>query len=154
MPYIKLTDEEMFVCRMLGVMRRSVASKNVKDQQVGKDCVWSIDIDGVVAEYCTAKHFNVCPDLTVSPRSGGADLTGRTGKSIDVKSTRRKNGRLLATLKKAVNPCDIYVLAIVDDEGSDVAGWATKEMLFDDKNKIDLGHGVGYALIQEHLNRF
>ena len=153
MPYINLTDEEMFVCRMIGVMRRSVSSKNVKDKQIGKDCVWSIDIDGVVGEYCTAKPFNVFPDLTTSPRIGGYDLIGRTGKTIDVKSTRNKNGRLLATTKKAFNPCDIYVLSIVDDQGADVIGWATKEMLFDEKNKIDLGHGVSYALTQNLLNK-
>ena len=134
-------------------MRRSVAMKNVKDQQVGNDCVWSIDIDGVVAEYCVAKMLNVCVDLSVSPRNGGHDLVSK-GKTIDVKSTRHKNGRLLATLKKKDSPCDVYILAIVDDGGADVVGWEYGESLFDDKNRIDLGHGVGYGIQQDKLRKF
>ena len=151
---VNLTDAEMFICRMLGVMRRSEAMHKVVNQQVGKDDTWTIDIDGVVAEYCVAKMLNVCPDLTVSVRSVGADLISKTGKSIDVKSTRHKAGRLLSTLKKAQDPCDIYILAIVDDMGADIAGWASKDMLFNEGNKINLGHGVGYALNQWQLNTF
>lgn len=148
---IELTKAEMFVCRMLGMMRRSVAMDNVVDQQVGKDDTWAIDIDGVVGEYCVAKHLNVCPDLTVSPRKGGTDLTSVLGESIDVKTTRTKTGRLLATLKKASDPCDIYVLVIVDNTGGDIIGYATKEDLFQDQNIRDLGHGKGYALDQDQL---
>jgi hypothetical protein len=58
---------------------------------------------------------------------------------------------LLATLKKAEDPCDIYVLVIVDDKGGNVVGWAGKEMLFKEENKGDLGYGVGYALTQSQL---
>jgi len=151
---INLTNAELFICRTLGVMRRSEAMDKVTNQQVGKDDTWSIDIDGVVAEYCVAKMLNICPDLTVSARSGGADLTSSKGKTIDVKSTRHKNGRLLSTLKKVADPCDIYVLAIVDDKGADIVGWASNTKLFNETNKIDLGHGVGYRLNQEKLNKF
>ena len=154
MAYMELTDAEMFICRTLGVMRRSEAMHKVVDQQVGKDDTWAIDIDGMVAEYCAAKRLNLCPDLTVSVRNGGADLIGKTGKTIDVKSTRHKNGRLLATIKKAGEPCDIYVLVIVDDKGGDVVGWASKDELFQVANRTDLGHGVGYALTQDQLHKF
>jgi hypothetical protein len=136
---------------MIGMMRRSKDMGNVIDQQVGKDDTWGIDIDGVVGEYCVAKQLNVCPDLTVSPRKGGIDLKSRTGNSIDVKTTRHKSGRLLATVKKIEDPCDIYVLVIVDDNGGDVIGYATKEDLFDEKNIKDLGHGNTYALDQNEL---
>jgi len=136
------------------VMRRSEAMYKVVNQQVGKDDTWTIDIDGVVAEYCVAKMLNVCPDLTVSVRSGGVDLISKTGKTIDVKSTRHRDGRLLSTLKKANDPCDIYILAIVDDMGASIVGWASKELLFNEANKINLGHGVGYALSQSQLNSF
>ena len=148
---VELTKAELFICRMLGMMRRSVAMDNVIDQQVGKDDTWSIDIDGVVGEYCVAKHLNVCPDLTVSARRGGSDLISVLGETIDVKTTRIKNGRLLATLKKAEDPCDIYVLVIVDDAGGDIVGCATKEDLFQEKNIKDLGHGPGYALDKNQL---
>ncbi len=154
MTRINLSDAELFICRTLGVMRRSEAMHKVVDQQVGKDDTWSIDIDGMVAEYCVAKMLNLCPDLTVGVRNGGTDLISRKGKTIDVKSTRRKDGRLLATLKKADAPCDMYILAIVDDKGADVVGWAAKEHLFHDANQMDLGHGIGYALDQSQLKQF
>lgn len=154
MTYIKLTDPELHICRILGVMRRSEAMHKVVDRQVGKDDTWSIDIDGVVAEYCAAKMMNLCPDLTVSVRNGGADLVSRSGKTIDVKSTRHKEGRLLSTLKKAGDPCDLYVLVIVDDFGGNVVGWASKEELFQESNLTNLGHGTGYAMQQDRLNKF
>ena len=154
MAYIKLTDAELHICRILGMMRRSEAMHKVVDQQVGKDCTWAIDIDGVVAEYCAAKVMNLCPDLTVSIRNGGADLVGRSGQTIDVKSTRYKTGRLLATLKKSENPCDLYVLVIVDDFGGDVVGWIRSSSLFQESNKVDLGHGLGYGVTQDLLSKF
>lgn len=123
----------------------------VQDQQVGQDDTWAIDIDGMVGEYCVAKKLNVCPDLTVSVRRGGTDLISPKGKSVDVKTTRTKHGHLLATLKKVEDPCDIYVLVIVDDKGGDIVGYATKEDLFQDQNIKDLGRGPGYALSQNQL---
>lgn len=151
---IDLTPAELHICRILGVMRRSEAMDKVRDQQVGNDDSWSIDIDGVVAEYCVAKLLNLCPDLTVSVRNGGADLITHKGKTVDVKSTRHKNGRLLATLKKATDPCDMYVLVVVDNFGGNVMGWASKADLFHEDNKQDLGHGVGYAIPQQGLRPF
>jgi hypothetical protein len=148
---IDLTEEELFICRMLGVMRRSSAMHSVKDRQVGKNDTWAIDIDGMVGEYCVAKYLNVCPDLTVGPRSGGADLISRTKQRIDVKTTRIPDGRLLATIEKAKDPCDIYILVIVDDKGGNIIGYATKDQLFSIANITDLGHGEGYALNQEDL---
>jgi hypothetical protein len=150
---IDLTVHEMLVCQTLGVLRRSSAMGNVKDQQMGDQSPWNIDIDGVIGEMCVAKHFNVFPDMTVGIRKGGADLTIEN-KSVDVKTTRVKSGRLLSTLKKVEDPCDIYVLVIVDDKGGDMVGWINKEELFLPENITDLGHGRGYGLTQSQLKKF
>lgn len=150
---VNLTDSELLVCRLLGVMRRSAAMNNVTDQQVGEKDTWEMDVDGVVGELCAAKRLNVCPDLTIGIRSGGHDLISKTKQTVDVKTTRVKNGRLLATLDKIDKSCDIYVLVIVDDFGGDVVGWASKEEFLIDANIKDLGHGPGYALSQEKLNK-
>jgi len=151
---IDLSESELHICRMLGMMRRSEAMNKVKDQQMGEGDSWSIDIDGVVAEYCVAKLLNLCPDLTVSVRSGGADLITLKGKTVDVKSTRHVHGKLLATIKKAHDPCDMYVLVVVDNFGGTVMGWASKADLFHEENKQDLGYGIGYALSQHGLRPF
>ena len=152
MKRIDLSIHELLICKTLGIFRRTCASGNVVDRQVGKQDPWEIDVDGVVGEYCVAKMLNVFPDFTVSIRKGGVDLISSSGKTIDVKTTRYKNGRLLATTSKVNDPCDIYILAIVDDKGCDVVGWATKEQLLQDVNLIDLGHGKGFSLNQDQLN--
>jgi hypothetical protein len=36
----------------------------------------------------------------------------------------------------------------------DVKGWAWKKDLIKEENKMNLGHGVGYALTQDKLNKF
>ena len=151
---INISNTEMLLCRTFGVLRRSAAANNVTDRQMGKQDVWGIDIDGMVGEYCVARYLNVFPDFTVGIRSGGADLISKDGNTIDVKSTRYKNGCLLATLKKEKDPCDIYILVIVDDSGVDIAGWVKSEDLFKDNNKKDHGHGIGYSLTQDQLNKF
>jgi hypothetical protein len=153
MPRVDLSVHEMLVCQTLGILRRSSAQGNVKDQQMGEQDKWQIDIDGVIGEFCVAKHFNVFPDMTVGIRKGGTDLTVKE-KSVDVKTTRIKSGRLLSTLKKAEDPCDLYVLVIVDDQGGDIAGWAGKEDLFKPENIGNLGHGDGYILNQNQLYKF
>jgi len=136
-------------------MRRSETMHKVVDEDLGKDMdKWSIDLDGAVAEYCVAKALNVCPDLDTSIKVGGIDLTTRKGKTVDVKSTRRLNGKLLAKLRKLNDPCDIYVLVIVDDFGGDIVGWTSKDKMFAEENKKDLGYGITYALEQSQLYPF
>ena len=152
MARVDLTVHEMLVCQTLGVLRRSSAMGNVKDEQMGDQSPWNIDIDGVIGEMCVAKHFNVFPDMSVGIRKGGADLLIKN-KSVDVKTTRVKSGRLLSTLKKIEDPCDVYMLVIVDDKGGDIVGWIGKEKLFLPENIADLGHGKGYVLTQEQLNK-
>jgi hypothetical protein len=152
MARVDLTVHEMLVCQTLGVLRRSSAMGNVKDQQMGDQSPWNIDVDGVIGEMCVAKHFNVFPDMSVGIRKGGADLFIKN-KSIDVKTTRIKSGKLLSTLKKIEDPCDVYMLVIVDDKGGDIVGWIEKEKLFLPENIADLGHGKGYVLKQEQLNK-
>lgn len=153
---VDLTPPELAACHTAGVMRHlSAKGGAVTDRQKGLQDKTQIDVDGVIAEYCFAKLANLCPDFTASPRKGGADLVTRQGKTVDVKSTRHANGRLLGDLKKPVDgACDLYVLMIVDDRGATFAGWATYAELFDDANLVDLGHGIVYALEQSRLRKW
>lgn len=143
----------MHVCRLIGFLRRSINLNKTKDQQVGKQDPWDIDMDGVIGEFCVAKVLNVCPDFSIHARSGGDDLTLPNGKSIDVKTTRLKQGNLLATLSKVASQSDAYILAIVDDRGCDIEGWVSKEQLFKNENVRNLGHGNTYFLSKEQLNK-
>lgn len=149
---ITLTDAELHVCRIVAQLRHtSNRQAQVCDRQRGRQDKQVIDMDGMVAEFAFAKLANLCPDFTVSVRSGGADLVTRTGLSVDVKATRWPRGQLLGEVKKKSHPCDLYVLMVVDDNSAQFAGWAYGSMLFDDANLTDLGHGPTYALPQERL---
>jgi hypothetical protein len=92
------------------------------------------------------------PDFGLSPRSGSYDGMTNSGNRYDIKSTHHKNGNLLASLK--VNPdVDIYILAVVAGNIVDVIGWALKDDLIKPENIIDLGHGKGYFLNRNKLNK-
>jgi hypothetical protein len=134
-------------------MRTLVARNNyVNDRKMGNQSGHQIDEDGVIGEFAFCRHFNVFFDLGVSPRSGSFDCILK-GKRVDIKTTRYKTGKLLATTK--VNPdVDIYVLAILDGYDITFAGWIEKEELISDKNLKDLGRGLGYSLEQSELKSF
>ena len=150
---IVLQPDEVTVCQMIGRMRSLIArSSGVKDAKMGDQDGAEADVIGMMAEYAFAKQFNVFPDLGLSPRSGSSDGIIK-GKRYDIKATTYKTGKLLCTVKD--NPdVDVYILAIVSGNEIDIAGWEYKENLRKEENLMDLGHGKGYALTQDKLQKF
>ena len=151
---LTLQPDEVQVCQMIGRMRTLIARGNgVRDAKMGNQDGAEADVMGMMAEYGFAKQMNVFPDLGLTPRSGSADGVMPSGNRYDVKASKHKGARLLSTLK--VNPdVDVYVLCVVDGSTLDFKGWVHKEELILDRNKTDLGYGVGYALTQDKLRRF
>jgi hypothetical protein len=149
---VTLDQSELMICNLVGRMRSLIARGcGVRDAKVGPQDGAEADITGVMAEFAFAKRYNVFPDIGLSPRSGSADGM-LAGKRYDIKATKHKNGRLLCTTKKN-NDVDIYVLAIVDGAEINFVGYATAEQLCREENLIDLGHGTGYGLTQEKLQK-
>lgn len=145
---------EMAVAQMLASMRFAVNRANsIPYSKVGPQSSQQTEMDGIVAEIAFCKWKNVCPDMTIRPRAGGADCVV-DGKTIDVKATRRQDGRLISVTNKAAANADIYVLAIVNDNTVSFAGWAFSRDLMKPENVIDLGHGPTYALDQSSLRPF
>jgi len=147
---VYLSLAELVMCRMIGGMRSTVARERlIKDTKVSPEMGITLDEDGVIAEYAFCQKMNIFPDLVPSPRSGSADCLFM-GKRIDIKSTRYRDGMLLATMKE--NPdVDIYVLAIVSGRKVVFPGFATKKQLINPDNITNLGHGEGYGLAQNQL---
>ena len=130
---VELNPSEVLVCECIGRMRSLIArSAHVQDKKIGNQNGSDADVMGMKAEYAFAKHFNVFPDLGLSPRSGSCD--GKLqGVAYDIKSTHRKNGHLLAT--KKVNPdVDMYVLCVVTQNQVDIKGYIFKKDLIKPKN--------------------
>ena len=150
---VKLDPDEVLICEQLGRMRSLIArSAGVTDAKMGNQDGSEADVMGMKAEYAFSKHFNTFPDLGLTPRSGSPDgkLKGYT---YDIKSTTYKNGRLLAT-KKINHDVDMYVLCIVDNSEVDIKGYVMKNDFIQEKNLKDLGHGEGYCLDQNLLEKF
>jgi len=91
----------------------------------------------------------VYPSLILKPDAGW-DIK-YNGEKVDVKTTRYKNGRLLAKLNARKDEVDIYLLVVGTFPEYTVIGYAKKNELLDEKNIIDLGHGEGYGLTQDML---
>ena len=151
---IELSASEMATVQMLASMRHAInRGHSVSNARVGPQSDYQTDLDGLIAEFAFCKWKNVWPDMSITPRSGGADCVVK-GKTIDVKATRRTDGRLLAVTSKSPQQVEIYVLGIVKDNQVTFAGWAFAKELLDDANLIDLGHGLTYALDQGQLRSF
>jgi len=151
---IKLDRTELDICEYIARKRQSEnRNANVVDTQKGKQSPIKIDIQGVKSEYGFAKLHNLFLDFSCLPRSGSADGVTKNGYRYDIKSTDRKNGNLICTLK--VNPdVDIYVLAYVNEDEIEYVGWAAKEQMIKTENIKDLGHGDTYFLHRDKLNKF
>lgn len=150
---VELTDAEIMFCKMAAGLR-SIAARaaNVKDARMGDLSGLQMDEDGMIGEYAFCKKMNIFPDLIPGPRSGSYDCV-LMGKRIDVKSTRREDGRLLATLKDN-DSVDIYALAIISGNKVKFPGFALKKELCSEANRVQLGHGTGYGMTQDKLRQW
>lgn len=113
----------------------------------------NLDMLGTVSEFGFCKAFGAYPDLTVKPRSGGADVI-LNGRRWDIKATDRPAGRLLATTGKQAADAEFYALAVVQENVVDFVGWASAGELLDPATVRDLGHGPTHALDQSALHPF
>jgi hypothetical protein len=151
---VKLDLLEIELCKYIGNSRSNIARQNnVFDAKIGNQNGVDADIQGFMAEYAFAKIFNLFPDFGLSPRSGSYDGITKKGSRYDIKSTKHPNGNLLSTLK-INNDIDIYVLAFVENDTIEFIGWANKNELINENNVKDLGHGKGYFLSRNKLNKF
>lgn len=153
MKVIPITHDLRVLASILGGFRSLVArNAGVKDAKMGNQNGIDSDQDGILGELAFCQLMNVWPDVGLSPRSGSADAVVKD-KRIDVKATRRPDGRLLATLKN--NPdVDVYVLAIIGESEVKFPGYAMKDELIHESRIRDLGHGKGYAMDQSELRKF
>ena len=113
------------------------------------------DLIGVIAEQAFAKTYGVAMNMSITPMGdGGADFITRKGNWVDIKATKRPDGRLM--VKKHRLTADIYVLAIVNTESGavDFAGWTTKQDIIEHATR-EFHQGENfYCMAQDRLNRF
>jgi len=129
---------------------KSNRGKEVEDKKIGPQSTQATDLEGIGAEIGFCKLFNIYPD-TQTEYIPAHDGTFHDGRTIDVKSTKYRNGHLIAVKTKKNNPADLYALMIGEMPNYKFAGFSTPEQLFRNENEKDFGYGMSYALTQEAL---
>ena len=130
MTTIVLKPSEYAMAAYLASVRQFVNEDfRVSDKQMGKDDGFQIAVDGLVAEFGVCKHFNVCPDLSFEPRSGGIDCV-ISNKKVDVKST--KFGKTLVYIPewKSKTSVDQYIYCYVKFRTVEILGWFSSDDVF------------------------
>lgn len=145
--------------RLIGLAISDLRSRNNRDTHITSKKISvnfsdiEIDFRGFVSELAFAKLFNLYPDFTIHPRSSSTDLGDvklPNGKTVDVKTTDRPDGRLLAPTWKNAN-VDYYALIIGYYPEFEFKGFMIKEELINPKRLGDLGHGLTYIAEQHEL---
>jgi len=140
----------MNIIRILGELRSSMSrSHGVKNNKVSELADHEIDIDGVMAEFAFCKHHNIFFDPTINPRSSTYDCFYK-GKRIDIKSTRRQNGRLIKHIKHN-SDVDVFVLAIIKENTVTFPGYCTAKFLYQPENIKKIGYGDTYVVEIDQL---
>jgi hypothetical protein len=148
---ITLTDSEIKICQWLAKQRHSSnRSGGVIDGKIGPQSCEETDLEGICGEFAFCKALNLYPDMSISPRKGSHDVFA-FGKTIDVKTTKYKTGKLLARQSKNETPSDVYVLIVGERPDYNIVGCCSSADLIQDKNLIDLGYGKTYGLEQRVL---
>lgn len=115
----------------------------------------ALDVLGTVSELAWFKQRGVFPDMSLKPRRGGPDDVLPDGRTVDIKSTWRSDGQLVAKANsRQQQKHDMFVLAIVQENVVDFVGYATGNELICEETIQSLGHGPSHVLPQERLHRF
>jgi len=167
---VTLTRVERMNAQLIGTLRRREnRAVGIVDRRVeGKDLSRDIDKQGVAAEFAFARTANVYPDHNTDPRAGGSDCTLPSGVTVDVKSTTRPDGNLIAPAYKSGSPHngDIIVLVTgllpLTPEGKDdpsrpaeftLVGWVWRDELIRPSRLRPLKNGKPTYFLDRHQLR-
>jgi hypothetical protein len=151
---VKLSDTEINIINLIGTTRYNITSQQGTERKQSGANALNMSIDGVFSEYAVAKYMNVHFDFNCDYRKFGPDLIGRKGKTIDVKSTRMKNGNLTAVSWSINKPADIFILTEIGMDFVDIVGWIERENFLIDSNLSDVGNGKFYMMPRNKLRLF
>lgn len=143
---------EQRLARTLAELRhRRARSTGITNRRIGPQGDRETDLEGIAAELAFCAIANVYPDLQLVTRPDW-DARLPDGTRVDVKATKYRDGRLLATRGKPAHPADCYVLMVGSFPGPyECRGFMRAADLLQPWRLLDLGHGAGYAAEQWEL---
>lgn len=148
---IILNKFESKIAKIMGKKRFEQNRKHgIRNEKIGPQSNAFTDINSSGGEIGFGKLFNLFPDLDFDHRPIH-DYMLHTW-TVDVKTTNYNNGRLLARLKCAKKPCDLYALMTGTLPTYIFRGFIVKEEFLIDRCIGDVGHGKTYIALQSALS--
>jgi hypothetical protein len=151
---ITLNKAEQKLAFYLGAERlRRNQEERVRNARRGPQSDESISIEGIAGEIAFCKLMNVYPDTDTEGDRPPFDATLPDGRTVDVKTTKYPDGKLLVVPKKKNDPADIYALMIGEMPTYDFVGHLSASEVFIDARLADTGYGLSYTAKQGELDK-
>ena len=150
---ITLNEAEQRLAKFLAKARyENARSKHIHDKKIGPQSGELTDLEGIAGELAFCRLMNVYPDLQTDEILS-YDCLLLNGLRVDVKTTKYRNGKILAAGWKDKNAVDVYALMVGEFPNYRFAGMISAQKLMSEDKKINLGHGIVYAAEQDELER-
>lgn len=153
---VTLDKGEQEVCKLIAKLRHAEARKvGIKNSKVGSQSNYSTDLEGIGGELALCKILNVFPYFSVFVRKTKEDKGDVIfkGKSIDVKTTKYDNGKLISPFwkKDSINNIDVYVLMTGTFPNYVYRGYMHSKDFIKKERLGNLGYGDTYIAEQDEL---
>lgn len=151
---ITLTEEDQEEILALAKGRYETNRKNgVEIATVGPQSDKATEIQGLAGEFAFCRLAGIEPDRTLHSRSAKTDPGDATinGITIDVKTSKHKNARMIAAISKKKCRVDAFVLMIGKFPKYTYKGAIEKHVFIQGKNIKNIGYGPTYVLDQHML---
>jgi hypothetical protein len=153
---ITLTEERQELSRQVALERyennRRHGTVQAEIHNMGDGAA---ELEGCAGEIAFCQLFGTEPDLSIYTRSAenGTDTSDTTlpcGLTVDIKTTKHMNGRLITPIHKNITG-DLFALMTGKFPNYIFRGFMSQEKLIDDGNIGDLGYGPTYIANQAEL---
>jgi hypothetical protein len=149
---VKLNEVEQKLAIFLAKKRHQAnRSSNTTNRKIGGQSDEQTDLEGVGAEIAYCKIMNVYPDMDLDHRPPD-DATLSDGRTVDVKATRYKSGRLVVVPWKKAG-VDLFALMVGEFPEYRLAGTKPADEVIREDRLGDLGHGKTYMVEQKDLDK-
>mgnify|MGYP001587368885 FL=1 len=153
---IELNDIEQDFCKILAKARfENNRDSSIKNSKIGPQSNADTDLEGIAAEIAFCKLFNIYPDFSIFIRSSTKDtdkydVVLANGKTVDIKTTKYKTGKLLAVSWKKASS-DYTVLMVGQFPNYEFKGAIETKELLKKERLGNLGYGETYIATQNEL---
>lgn len=150
---ITLCTGEQEICKVAARARGKIArASNVKDLKVSGEDGFLIDLEGFGAEMAFCKLNNLFPDFSHNIKPTGEDLGDaiKDGLRVDIKSTTRKDGHLIAAKWKKPT-VDVYAMFTGSFPTYEFRGYLPSCELLRPERLKDFSNGSCFAAKQSEL---